>query len=495
MELSREQIVAVGEQKRGDYEAVIGLEVHLQLKTASKIFCGCSTRFGDPPNTNICPVCTGLPGALPVLNRHAVELAVRAALALNCTIRESSRFARKNYFYPDLPKGYQISQFEEPLAEHGWLAIETDAGEKRIGITRLHLEDDAGKSLHEGFPESDRKTYLDFNRCGVPLVEIVGEPDIRSPQEAYEYLTALKQILEYIEVSDCDMEKGSLRCDANVSVRPRGRQEFGTKAEVKNLNSFRYLARALEYEIDRQIAMLENGDRVAQETRLWNLQAGQTEPMRSKEFAHDYRYFPEPDLLPLVVNPAWQEEIRRQMPELPAARKRRFIEQYKLTDYDAEVLTATRALADYFEAAAAKAPNPKAAANWIQAELLAVLKETGKSITESPVAPQALADLLHLIEEGTLSGKMGKSVFQKMVKSGKGAGEIVKQEGLEQVTDTAAIEKLCREVLQKNADKVEQYKKGKTALFGFFVGQVMKASRGQANPQQVNATLKQLIAG
>jgi len=493
MELTREQIAAVAEQKRGDYEAIIGLEVHLQLQTASKIFCGCSTRFGDPPNTNVCPVCLGLPGALPVLNRSAVELAARAALALNCTVRESSRFARKNYFYPDLPKGYQISQFEEPLAEHGWLAIEIDATEKRIGITRLHLEEDAGKSLHEGFPESNGKTYLDFNRCGVPLVEIVSEPDLRSPQEAYQYLTTLKQILEYIEVSDCDMEKGSLRCDANVSVRPRGREEFGTKAEVKNLNSFRYLARALEYEIDRQVALLENGARIEQETRLWNLQAGQTEPMRSKEFAHDYRYFPEPDLLPLVVDSAWLDDIRRQMPELPAAREQRFIEQYALTDYDAGVLTATRALADFFEATATASPSPKAAANWIQAELLAVLKQTGKEITDSPVTPQSIGELLHLIEDGTLSGKMGKSVFQKMVESGRNAKDIVAAEGLEQVTDTAAIEQLCRDVLARNPDKVEQYKKGKAALFGFFVGQVMKASRGQANPQQVNAALKRLL--
>jgi len=496
MELSREQIAAAAEQKRGDYEAVIGLEVHLQLNTASKIFCGCSTRFGDPPNSNVCPVCLGLPGALPVLNRQAVELAVRAALALNCKVRASSRFARKNYFYPDLPKGYQISQYEEPLAEHGWLEIdlpEATGQTKRIGITRLHLEEDAGKSLHEGFPESNGKTHLDFNRCGVPLVEIVSEPDLRSSQEAYAYLTTLKQILEYIEVSDCDMEKGSLRCDANISVRPHGAGEFGVKTEVKNLNSFRYLARALEYEIDRQIALLESGARIEQETRLFNLQAGRTESMRSKEFAHDYRYFPEPDLLPLVVDSAWQEEVRREMPEQPAARKARFVEQYALTDYDAEVLTATRALADYFEAVAAAAPNPKTAANWIQSELLAVLKETGKDISESPVAPAALAELLHLVEDGTLSGKMGKTVFQKMVETGRSAADIIATEGLEQVTDAAEIEKLCRAVLEKNPDKVEQYKSGKTALFAFFVGQVMKASRGQANPQRVNATLKQLL--
>jgi aspartyl-tRNA(Asn)/glutamyl-tRNA(Gln) amidotransferase subunit B len=493
MELTREQIAAAAEQKRQDYEAIIGLEVHLQLKTASKVFCGCSTRFGDAPNTNVCPVCMGLPGALPVLNRQAVELAVRAALALNCRVRESSRFARKNYFYPDLPKGYQISQYQEPLAEHGWLEIETGDTTKRIGITRLHLEEDAGKSLHEGFPESDGKTYLDFNRCGVPLVEIVSEPDLRSPQEAYDYLTTLKQILEYIQVSDCDMEKGSLRCDANVSVRPRGTEPFGVKAEVKNLNSFRYLVRALQYEIDRQVALLENGGRIEQETRLWNLQAGRTEPMRSKEFAHDYRYFPEPDLLPLFVDHAWQERIRRAMPELPAAKKRRFLQQYALTDYDAEVLTATRALADYFEGVAAQAPNPKAAANWIQSELLAVLKETGKEISDSPVTAERLAELLRLVEDGTLSGKMAKTVFQKMVETGRAPQDIISAEGLQQVTDAAAIEKMVRAVLEGNADKVGQYKKGKTALFGFFVGQVMKTSRGQANPQQVNATLKRLL--
>jgi aspartyl-tRNA(Asn)/glutamyl-tRNA(Gln) amidotransferase subunit B len=503
VELTREQIAAVAEQKRDAYEAIIGLEVHLQLNTVAKIFCGCSTRFGDAPNTNVCPVCLGLPGSLPVLNRQAVELAVRAALALNCRIRPSSRFARKNYFYPDLPKGYQISQYEEPLAEHGWLEIELSpaplspaapaAGRKRIGITRLHLEEDAGKSLHEGFPDSPEKTYLDFNRCGVPLVEIVSEPDLRSPQEAYAYLTTLKQVLEYIEVSDCDMEKGSLRCDANVSVRRRGAEQFGVKTEVKNLNSFRYLARALEFEFDRQVALLENGGRIEQETRLWNLAGGRTEPMRSKEYAHDYRYFPEPDLLPLAVDAAWQERIRREMPELPAARKARFVEKYALTGYDAEVLTSTRALADYFEAVAARAASPKAAANWIQAELLAVLKDKACDITESPVSAEALAELIGLVEDGTLSGKMGKTVFQKMVASGQRASEIVAAEGMAQVTDTAAIEALCRQVLEANPDKVEQYKKGKAALFGFFVGQVMKASRGQANPEQVNEVLRRLL--
>ncbi|MFQ5926579.1 MAG: Asp-tRNA(Asn)/Glu-tRNA(Gln) amidotransferase subunit GatB [Terriglobia bacterium] len=505
MELTREEIAAVAGKREG-YEAVIGLEVHVQLKTASKIFCACSTWFGDPPNTNVCPVCLGLPGALPVLNRRAAELAVRAALALNCRVRPRSRFARKNYFYPDLPKGYQISQFDEPLSEHGWLEIEVspeagasglgagnDKMQKRIGITRLHLEEDAGKSLHEGFPDSDAKTYLDFNRCGVPLVEIVSEPDLRSAEEAYVYLTTLKQVLEYIEVSDCDMEKGSLRCDANVSVRRKGAAKFGVKSEVKNLNSFRYLARALAYEIERQVAVLETGGQVEQETRLWNLEAGRTEPMRSKEYAHDYRYFPEPDLIPLVVEEARREEIQRALPELPAARRARFAHDYGITAYDAEVLTATRALADYFEAVARSAPDPKAAANWIQGEVLGALKEAGKEITESPVAPAALAELLRLIADGTLSGKMAKSVFRKMFETGKSARAVVAGEKMEQITDAATIEKLCRAVLTKHTREVEQYKQGKQALFGFFVGQVMKASRGQANPQRVNEALKRLL--
>jgi len=500
MELTREEIAAVAERKRAAYEAVIGLEVHVQLKTASKIFCGCSTRFGDPPNSNVCPVCLGLPGSLPVLNRQVAELATRTALAINCQVREQSVFARKNYFYPDLPKGYQISQYDRPLAEHGGLEIHVPTGgagkktrKKRIGITRLHLEEDAGKSLHEGLPESEAKTYLDFNRCGVPLMEIVSEPDLRTPEEAYAYLTTLKQVLEYIEVSDCDMEKGSLRCDANVSVRPVGTEKFGVKTEVKNLNSFRYLAKALEYEIDRQVALLESGGRIEQETRLWNTQAGRTEPMRSKEHAHDYRYFPEPDLLPLVMDAAWVEDIRRAMPELPAAKEARFVEHYGLSGYDAEVLTANRALADYFEATAAKAPNAKTTANWIQTELLGALKEAGQEISRSPVSPQALAELLQLVEDGTLSGKMGKTVFEKMFASGKSARAIVAAEKMEQITDAGEIEKLCGEVLAKNADKVKQYKKGKQALFGFFVGQVMKATRGQANPRRVNDTLKKLL--
>jgi len=495
MELTREQSVPPsGKAPRAAYEAVIGLEVHVQLKTASKIFCACSTRFGDPPNSNVCPVCLGLPGALPVLNRQALELAVRAALALNCHVNPRSRFARKNYFYPDLPKGYQISQYEEPLSEHGWLEIEVNGQQKRIGITRVHLEEDAGKSLHEGFPDSDAKTYLDFNRCGVPLIEIVSEPDLHAPAEAYDYLTRLKQILQYVEVSDCDMENGSLRCDANVSVRRRGAEKFGVKTEVKNLNSFRYLARALEYEIERQVAVLEEGGSIEQETRLWNVGAGRTEPMRSKEFAHDYRYFPEPDLLPIMVEEAWKQKILAEMPELPDAKRARFLRDFGITDYDAGVLTATRALADYFEEVARDSPDAKAAANWIQTELLGRLNESGKDIAESPIQPAALAELLKLIADGTLSGKMAKSAFAKMFESGKSAREVIAAEKMEQVTDAAAIETMCRVVLEKHAAEVEQYKKGKEALFGFFVGQVMKASRGQANPQVVNETLKRLLA-
>src|SRR6202167_2360085 len=380
------------------YEPVIGLEVHVQLKTATKIFCGCSTRFGDPPNRNTCPVCLGLPGSLPVLNARALELAVLTSLALNLQVQERSRFARKNYFYPDLPKGYQISMYELPLATHGWLEIEHDSAVKRIGITRLHLEEDAAKNLHEGFPDSDRHSYIDYNRGGMPLAEIVSEPDLRSPAEAYAYLSALKQVLEYAAVSDCNMEEGSLRCDANVSVRRRGEERFGTKAEVKNLNSFRYLQRALEYEIERQISVLESGGKIAQETRLWNVAEGRTEPMRSKEFAHDYRYFPEPDLLPVRVSAAWRDEIAAAMPELPDARRKRFVREHGITPYDAGVLASTRELADYFESVVRAGAPAKPAANWIQGELLRLLKEAEKEITDSPVAPAELAALIAKVE-------------------------------------------------------------------------------------------------
>src|SRR5262252_2131997 len=401
----------------GKYEPVIGLEVHAQLLTKTKIFCGCSTRFGDPPNSNVCPVCLGLPGTLPVLNKRAVEMGIRAALALNCTVHDHSRFARKNYFYPDLPKGYQISQYELPLATGGWVEIEHDGKTKHVGITRLHLEEDAGKSLHDGFPHSNEKTYVDFNRCGTPLSEIVSEPDMRSPDEAYAYLTTLRQILLYTGVSDCNMEEGSLRCDANVSVRPRGANEFGTKVEVKNLNSFRYLAKALEFEIERHIGILESGGRLSQETRLWNQPAGRTESMRSKEKAHDYRYLPEPDLLPVHVSEAWRDEVLRSLPELPAAKRARFINSFGITPYDAGVLTATKTLADYFEAVVKAGAPGKGAANWMQTELLRRLNDSGKELSASPVSPAGLAELVSLVESGKITGAVGKKVFATMFES------------------------------------------------------------------------------
>ena len=475
------------------YEPVIGLEVHVQLKTASKVFCACSTRFGDLPNTNTCPVCLGLPGSLPVLNRRAVELAIRAALAIHCGVHERSRFARKNYFYPDLPKGYQISMYELPLATGGWLEIEQKGARKRIGITRLHVEEDAAKAMHEGFPDSDRSSYIDYNRCGVPLVEIVSAPDLHSPAEAYAYLNTLKQVLQYTDVSDCDMEKGSLRCDANVSVRPRGTEKLGTKSEVKNLNSFRYLQRALECEITRHIGVLEGGGRIEQETRLWNLAAGRTEPMRSKEFAHDYRYFPEPDLLPVHVSEAWKAEIQSQMRELPDAKRERFIRDYAITPYDAGVLTDTRALAGYFEAVVKAGAPAKTAANWIQTELLRRLNKAGEEIGESPVSPAALAELLALVESAQITGASGKKVFATMFETGQPARSIIAAEGLSQITDAGEIEQACREVIEKNPDNVAKYRAGNEAVFKFFVGQVMRATRGQANPQLVNDTLKRLL--
>jgi aspartyl-tRNA(Asn)/glutamyl-tRNA(Gln) amidotransferase subunit B len=476
------------------YEPVIGLEVHVQLLTKTKIFCGCSTRFGDPPNTNVCSVCLGLPGTLPVLNKRAVEMAMRASLALNCTVHEHSRFARKNYFYPDLPKGYQISQYELPLATNGWLEIELGGAKKRIGIIRLHLEEDAAKNLHEGFGHSDQKAYIDYNRCGTPLSEIVSEPDIRTPEEAYAYLTALRQILLYTGVSDGNMEEGSLRCDANVSVRLRGSKEFGTKVEVKNLNSFRYLQKALEYEIERHIGALESGGHISQETRLWNQAEGHTVSMRSKEKAHDYRYFPEPDLLPVHVSAAWREEVLRTLPELPEAKRARFVHFYGITPYDAEVLTNTQALAEYFESVVKAGAPGKATANWIQTELLRGLKDSGKEIDASPIAPDALAELVNLVENGKITGAIGKKVFATMCKSGRSASEIVAAEGLgAQVGDTA-IEQAAHEVIAKYPDNVAKFKSGNEGVFQFFVGQVMRATRGQANPQAVNGILKKLLA-
>jgi aspartyl-tRNA(Asn)/glutamyl-tRNA(Gln) amidotransferase subunit B len=428
------------------------------------------------------------------LNKRAVELGIRAALALHLNVQEFSRFARKNYFYPDLPKGYQISMYELPLATAGHLEIEHDGQVKRIGITRLHLEDDAAKNLHEGFPDSAEKSYVDYNRGGTPLAEIVSEPDLRSPTEAYAYLTALKEVMLYTEVSDCNMEEGSLRCDANVSVRRRGAEKFGTKAEVKNLNSFRYLQRALEYEIERQIGILESGGTIRQETRLWNVAAGRTEPMRSKEFAHDYRYFPEPDLLPVRVNAAWRDEIARSMPELPDARRKRFVRDHGITPYDAGVLASSRELADYFEEVVRASAVGKSAANWIQVELLRQLKDAGKEINESPVRPAELAALIARVERGEINAATGKKVFARMIETGKPAAEIIAAEGFAQVSDTGEIERWCREVIEKNPDNLAKYRAGNEGVFQFFVGQVMRASRGQANPQAVNDTLKRLLS-
>jgi aspartyl-tRNA(Asn)/glutamyl-tRNA(Gln) amidotransferase subunit B len=420
-------------------------------------------------------------------------MATLASLAIHCTVHEHSRFARKNYFYPDLPKGYQISQYELPLATGGWLEVELGGAKKRIGITRLHLEEDAAKNLHEGFSESATKAYIDYNRCGTPLCEIVSEPDMRTPEEAYAYLTTLRQILLYTGVSDCNMEEGSLRCDANVSVRPRGSKEFGTKVEVKNLNSFRFLQKALEYEIERHVGVIESGDRISQETRLWNQTANRTDSMRSKEKAHDYRYFPEPDLLPVHVSPAWRDEIRGKLPELPDAKRARFVEAYGVTPYDAEVLTGSQALANYFEAVAKAGVSAKNAANWMQTELLRRLNDSGKEIDASPVSPAALADLLKLVESGQITGAVGKRVFATMFESGRKAGEIVAAEGLGQISNTSAIEAAARDVIVKNPDNVAKYKGGNEGVFKFFVGQVMRATRGQANPLAVNDILKKLL--
>jgi aspartyl-tRNA(Asn)/glutamyl-tRNA(Gln) amidotransferase subunit B len=475
------------------YEVVIGLEVHAQLLTNTKIFCSCSTRFGDAPNANTCPVCLGLPGTLPILNKRAVELGMSAALAINCTVHEHSRFARKNYFYPDLPKGYQISQFELPLATGGWIEIEVNGATKRIGVTRLHLEEDAGKSLHDGFPHSAEKTYIDYNRCGTPLSEIVSEPDMRSSEEAYNYLTTLRQILLYTGVSDCNMEEGSLRCDANVSIRLRGAKEFGTKVEVKNLNSFRYLAKALEFEIERHIGIVESGGRISQETRLWNQSAGRTEPMRSKEKAHDYRYFPEPDLLPVHVSAAWRKEVEDSLPELPAAKRARFVEAYAITPYDADILTNTQELAAYFESVVKSGAPGKAAANWMQTELLRRLNDSGKEITASPVFPKSLAELVNLVEAKKITGTVGKKVFAEMFDSGRSAADIVAAEGLGAQVSDATIEQAAREIIAKNPDNVAKFKSGNEGVFNFFLGQVMKATRGQANPQAITEVLRKLL--
>ena len=484
----------IAPEVRAKYEVVIGLEVHVQLLTKTKIFCACSNQFGDAPNVNTCPVCLGLPGTLPVLNKRAVELAIEAALALNCTVHEHSRFARKNYFYPDLPKGYQISQYELPLATSGHIDIEVDGATKRIGVTRLHLEEDAAKNLHEGFKDSATKGYVDYNRCGTPLSEIVSEPDLRSSEEAYAYLTTLRQIMLYTGVSDCNMEEGSLRCDANVSVRLKGAAEFGTKVEVKNLNSFRYLVKALEYEIERHISVIESGGKIIQETRLWHQAEGYTVAMRSKEKAHDYRYFPEPDLLPVHVSSAWRESIKAALPELPAAKRERCVSTYGITPYDARVLTDPLDLARYFEETVKSGAPGKTAANWMQTELLRRLNDSGKEITASPVTPKGLAELIQLVDGGKITGAVAKKVFAKMFEDGRSAAQIVEAEGLGSQVSSDLLEQIARDVVANNPENVAKYKSGNEGVFKFFVGQIMKGTRGQANPQAVNDVLKKLLS-
>jgi aspartyl-tRNA(Asn)/glutamyl-tRNA(Gln) amidotransferase subunit B len=500
---------ALSPQLLAKYEPVIGLEVHVQLLTATKAFCGCANHFGAAPNSNVCPVCLALPGALPVLNAQAVEFATLASLAINCQVRDRSIFARKNYFYPDLPKGYQISQFDKPLAEHGWIDVPTadggatgvpgdrssSLGWKRIGITRLHMEEDAGKSIHDGFSDSATRTYLDLNRCGTPLAEIVSDPDMRTPDEAFEYLTRLKEILLYCGVSDCNMEEGSLRCDANVSVRPRGQQKLGTKAEVKNVNSFRFVRAALEYEIERQIEVLESGGRVTQESRLWNAAEGRTYSMRSKEQAHDYRYFPEPDLPPLVLTRAYIERKRAELPELPEARRARMIAEYELNAQDAFTLTAERAFADRFEAAAKTARNPRRVANLLLSEVGGRLKALNLAQEQSPVTMAGIVLAADLLDEGKISSKQLKQLFDLCFEKGEDFSAVYEREKPQQITDSSAIEALIDEVIAANPKQVEQYRAGKKTMAGFFVGQVMKASKGQANPALLNELVTKKLEG
>ena len=486
-----------------EFEPVIGLEVHAQLLTRSKLFCSCSTQFGSPSNSNTCPVCLGLPGALPVLNREAVTMAVKAAMALGCRVNPISIFARKNYFYPDLPKGYQISQFDRPVGESGRVLVftgeRTDGGkivnrkEKGFGITRLHMEDDAGKSIHEGLPETASKSYVNLNRTGVPLVEIVSEPDLRSSQEAYDYMTHLRKTLLYIGVCDGNMEEGSLRCDANVSVRPRGTEKLGTKVEIKNLNSFRFLQKALDYEIERQSRVLSEGGAITQETRLWNDAEGRTFPMRTKEEAHDYRYFPEPDLLPLKLDPGWIAEVQKELPELPGPRMNRFMAEYGLGVDDALLLTSTRASADYFEECAKKSGNARASANWVVGDLAYALKNAGKDIEECPIPPGHLAELIRTIDSGEISGKIAKTVFEEMNRTLETPAGIIQRMGLAQVSDEASLGAVIDKVIASNPKQAAEYRSGKTKVIGFLVGQVMRETKGQANPQVVNDLLQKKL--
>ncbi|MBW1971972.1 MAG: Asp-tRNA(Asn)/Glu-tRNA(Gln) amidotransferase GatCAB subunit B [Spirochaetes bacterium] len=478
-----------------EYEPVIGLEVHAQLLTKTKIFCGCPTTFGAEPNKYTCPVCTGMPGALPVLNKQVVEFTIRMALATHCNIAPYSVFARKNYFYPDLPKGYQISQYELPIAEHGYVEIQLNGKKKRIGITRIHMEEDAGKLVHKGTIETTEASYVDFNRSSVPLIEIVSEPDIRSPKEAAEYLKELRTLLQYLEICDGNMEEGSLRCDANVSVRPKGSKKFGTRTEVKNLNSFRNVEHALDYEIKRQIEVIESGEEVVQETRLWDANNGKTLSMRGKEEAHDYRYFPDPDLVPLKIDKEWIEEVRKSLPELPDQKRERFVSQYGIPEYDAAILTATKALANYYEKTVAIFNEPKTVSNWIMSELLRELKRDDKDIEDILITPEKLAALLKLIKDGTISGKIAKEVFVQMYETGKEAREIVEERGLAQLSNEDELSNVIDEVLSSLPKEVEEYKKGKEKLFGFFIGQVMKRTKNRANPKLVNEILKKKLKG
>jgi aspartyl-tRNA(Asn)/glutamyl-tRNA(Gln) amidotransferase subunit B len=473
------------------YEAVIGLEVHAQMLTETKIFCGCSTKFGSEPNTQTCQVCIGMPGVLPVLNKKALEFAIRTGLATNCRISEYSRFARKNYFYPDLPKGYQISQYENPICERGQIEILVEGKKRKIGITRIHMEEDAGKNIHE---EGGNYSFVDLNRAGVPLMEIVSEPDLRSPKEAAEYMKKLRTVLRYLGVCDGNMEQGSLRCDANVSVRPEGQKEFGTRAEVKNINSFRFVEKAIEYEIKRQIKVIGEGGTIVQETRLWNADKGITESMRSKEEAHDYRYFPEPDLVPIVADRKWVDEIRASLPELPDAKRSRFTAELGLPEYDADLLTSDKPVAEWFEKAVRAGGQPKAVSNWMMGELMRLLNEDNRSIDECPLQPARLSEMLALVDKGTISGKIAKTVFEEMYRTGKDGGTIVREKGLVQISDSSEIEGLVDEVILKHPNEVERYRGGDEKLLGFFVGQVMKASKGKANPKMLNELLKKKLS-